>query len=196
MNFTVTKSSLLDHLFRIWTVSCKILTLCINYAHPRWGYAFPARICIPGESHPHSRWGCLFHCDSSSPGIWMCASPGMRILIGNGDVTDREWTSSPEIGMCLAGNAHSLYRVILTWQVIHLQFTENRPRTFCKFNENAVVSFSLDFHWNDLYHIFHRFPESGTFQQHCEDFTRVFSWLYNKALMNHLFVPYGKYSDL
>ena len=139
-------------------------------------------VCLTGNAHPHREWGC----------DW----PGMNILTGNGDVTDREWTSSPEMGMCLTGNAHSLYRVILTWQVIHLQFTENRPRTFCKFNENAVVSFSLDFHWNDLYYIFHRFSESGTFQQHCEDFTRVFSWLYNKALMNHLFVPYGKYSDL
>ena len=41
-------------------------------------------MCIPSGS---------FHCDSPSP--------------GNGDVPHREFTSSPGMGMCLTGNAHS-----------------------------------------------------------------------------------------
>ena len=52
-------------------------------------------ICITGESHPHSWWGCAFSVSISIPGEayhhsrWGCASlvrhtaPGMHILTGN-----------------------------------------------------------------------------------------------------------------
>ena len=103
-------------------------TPCINYVHSRWGYAFPVRMCIPSEAHPHSRWGtspfsvrhipipgeahlhsrshsqwgCLFHCDSL---FHSDSSPlGMHILTGNGDVAHSEWRcASPGMDI-LTGN--------------------------------------------------------------------------------------------
>ena len=41
-----------------------------------------------------------------------CASPGMHILAGNGDVPQRECTSSPGMGMCLNGDAHPRQKCI------------------------------------------------------------------------------------
>ena len=88
--------------------------------HSRWGTSpFPVRTCIPGEAHPHSRWGWITMKWTSSLGIgmclignahhnrkWGCASPGMHILTGNGDVPHRECTSSPGMGICLTGNGN------------------------------------------------------------------------------------------
>ena len=58
-------------------------------------------MCIPGEAHPHSS----------------CASLGMHILTGNGDVLHREGdvphrecTFSPRMHI-LTVNSHSLYKV-------------------------------------------------------------------------------------
>ena len=111
---------------------------CINYVHSRWGYTFPVihipisgedvhfqwgtspfpvRMYIPGESHRPSWWGCLFHCDSSSPGMgrcltrsanthweWGSASPGMGMwLTGNRDVPHRECISSPRMHIVYTG---------------------------------------------------------------------------------------------
>ena len=56
---------------------------CINYEHSRRGYAFPVRICIPGED-VHSRW---------------VTSPfSVRMFI--------------PLWVILTGNAHSLYRML------------------------------------------------------------------------------------
>ena len=67
--------------------------------HSQWGTSpFPVRHTpILGESHLHSQWG--------------CASPGMHILTGNGDVLHWEWGCVSPGMHILTGNAHSLYRV-------------------------------------------------------------------------------------
>ena len=56
------------------------------------------RLSPPGINYVHSKRGCLFHCDSSSPGA--------HILNWNGDMPHWECTSPPGMGMCLTGNAH------------------------------------------------------------------------------------------
>ena len=75
-------------------------------------------MCLIRDAHPHREWGC------ASPGIHIhtenedvthrecTSSPGMGIcLTGNGDVTDREW-GCDSLGMyILTGNAHNLDRV-------------------------------------------------------------------------------------
>ena len=104
--------------------------------HSRWAYVFSvSHIPIPSETLPHSRWGSAFlvshiaipgedvysivihphqEC-TSSLGMGKnahphrelgCASPGIHILTGNGDVANWECTSSPGMEMCLTGNAH------------------------------------------------------------------------------------------
>ena len=59
----------------------------------RWGYAFPVRMCILGESHPHSRWGCAFlvrHIptpgEASPHSRWGCAFLFSHIAIPGEDV--------------------------------------------------------------------------------------------------------------
>ena len=77
--------------------------------HSWWGTApFPVRICIPGEAHPHSRWGWIT--------VEETYSLGMHNLTGNGDVPHREWEcASPGMNV-LTWNAHSLYWVIVLIQ--------------------------------------------------------------------------------
>ena len=95
-------------------------------------FPFLVRMCNTGESHPHSWWGCAFVAGMNHKGIhiltsnedvphwewgmwltsnaqphweWGRASLGMHILIGSGDVTHTECTSS--LGMhTLTRNAH------------------------------------------------------------------------------------------
>ena len=107
-----------------------------------------SQMCVPGEAHPLSRWGCSFHCDSSSPEwgcassgctsslgmgmclignaypprIWGCASPGIHILTGNDDVPHQECTSSPVMGMFLTGNAHP-HRECISSPGMHIVYT-------------------------------------------------------------------------
>ena len=42
---------------------------CINCVHSRWGYAFPVRMCIPGESQHYSWWGWVFLVRTNHKGI-------------------------------------------------------------------------------------------------------------------------------
>ena len=52
-----------------------------------------------------------------------------------------------------------MYLIELKSPTIFRKFieSENQPRIFLKFNEKFCFIFSLDFHGNDLYFIFHRF---------------------------------------
>ena len=128
-------------------------------------------MCIPGEAHPHSRWGCAFPVRTnhngmsiltrndnvphqecmSSAGMEMgltrnggYTSPGMHILIGNGIVPHREFTSSPGIGICLTGNAHphrkwgcaSPVMLILTGNVYPHRHVHSLCRVKTMFTEN------------------------------------------------------------
>ena len=82
-----------------WKYLLGFLTLYELYAflvshvpdlHSWWGISpFPVRMCIPGEAHPHSRWGYAFLMTHNP--ILSEASPRMHIFTGNGNVTDGEW---------------------------------------------------------------------------------------------------------
>ena len=61
--------------------------------------AFPVRMCIPGEAHPHS-----WRVTSPIPSEDLMNHNGINILTGNGDMTHRECKSSLGMGMCLTGN--------------------------------------------------------------------------------------------
>ena len=71
-------------------------------------------IPIPGEAHPHSWWGIINILSEVHPHSRWGTSPFLVrmfillwfILTGNGFMSHQECTSSPEIGMCLTGNAH------------------------------------------------------------------------------------------
>ena len=89
------------------------------------------RICIPGDAHPHSRWGCAFPVRINHNGI--------NILTGNEDVTHRECTSSPGMGMCLTGSAHSLYRV--------------KVYRAASFSKTVVANKLTQTHWGPIYTI-------------------------------------------
>ena len=110
--------------------------------HSRWVTSpFPVRHVLYVLRVNHNRIHILTGNGDVTHREWRCASPGMHILTGNGDVTHWECTSSPGMGMwltengvcltrngnvihrectsspgmhILTGNAHSLYRVMLT----------------------------------------------------------------------------------
>ena len=108
-----------SQLYKLCAFREMICILGNAYLHREWGCVSPGKHILTGNGDvPHREWGC------ASPGMqiltgngdvphrkWGCASPGMHILTGNGDVPHRECISSPGMGMCLTGNAHSLYRV-------------------------------------------------------------------------------------
>ena len=86
----------------------------------------PARICVPGEAHPHSRcipgedewqwskhpyreWAMSLTENAQPHWEWGCASHGTHIVTGNGEVPHRKCTSS--LGMhILTGN------IVYTWR--------------------------------------------------------------------------------
>ena len=95
--------------------------------------SFPVRICIPGEAHPNSQWGCAFpvRCipipGEDMHSRWGTSQfPVRHIPIPGEAHPHSRWGTShsrwgcfflcdlswPGMGMCLTGNAHNLYRVI------------------------------------------------------------------------------------
>ena len=98
------------------------------------------RLLIPGEDesqrnkHPHWEWGCddspempiLIGNEDVPHWEWGCDSSIMFIHTGNGDVPRQECTSSAEVGMCLTGNAHSLYRVLIGTSGICVNISDNQ----------------------------------------------------------------------
>ena len=99
--------------------------------------AFPLRICIPGED-VHSRWGTF-------PFPVRMNHNGINILTGNGDVTHRECTSSLGMGMCLSGNAHSLYRVLSEQFKLILVICRNHHHWSCDFQSSGQIFLSRRF---------------------------------------------------
>ena len=89
----------------------------VNYFHSRWGKSpFPMRMCIPGEAHPHSRWGWITMEWASSPGC--ISSPGMGMcLTGNGNVPHREWGCA-----CLTRNGYP-HRECTSSPRMHIAYT-------------------------------------------------------------------------
>ena len=112
--------------------------------HSQWGtFPFLVRMCNTGGPHTHSRWGCAFVAGINHRGIhiltsnedvphwkWGRASLGMHILIGSGDVTHPQCTSS--LGMyIITGNAHSLYEVLtIVTNLKILWFLENLTKAW------------------------------------------------------------------
>ena len=83
-------------------------------AHFWWGTSpSSVRMFTPAESHRHSKWGCLFHCNSSSP--------GMHIL---------------------TENAHSLYRVCICTS-ISWYFKKICRIAFQELEKNSSNDFAL-----------------------------------------------------
>ena len=96
------------------------------HPHSQWGTSpFPVNhIPIPSEAHPHSRWGTSlfpvrhipFHSEDVHYWWGTFPFPMKHIPIPGEDFHSiviyphRECTSSPGMGMCITGNAHSLYR--------------------------------------------------------------------------------------
>ena len=92
-----------------WNLPSPLYILC----------AFPVRMCIPGEAHPHSQWGYEFQVRhipipsedmnsrwGTSPfSVRMCI-PHEAHLHSQWGWIIMEWTSSPGMGMCLIGNAY------------------------------------------------------------------------------------------
>ena len=78
-----------------------VLSSCINCVHSRWGYAFSVRMCIPGESHPHSWWG-ISPCpvrmcttgEAHPHSRWSTSTFSVRMCIPSEDVHFR-WVTSP-----------------------------------------------------------------------------------------------------
>ena len=74
---------------------------------------------------------------------------------------------------------------------IYSWFADNLPETHQKFSENFQNFQSLRFLFAS-----HKIEAQVIFHQISENFPTTSWWLYNKALINQLFVPYLKYSDL
>ena len=99
----------------IWTLHCSfsffeiLAAPFINYVNSWWGYAFPLRMfiplwfiltgngmCLTWNAHPYREW--------------LCHSPGMHILTGNGDVPHRECIFSPRMHIVYTGWATMPWR--------------------------------------------------------------------------------------
>ena len=70
-------------------------------------------MCLTLNTHLHREWGCAslgMHILIGNGDVphreWGRASPGIHILTGNGDVPHFEYTSPQGMEMCLTGNAH------------------------------------------------------------------------------------------
>ena len=75
-------------------------------------------------------------------------------------------------------------RIIGSLQIIYPHFIENFPKNVSNFSGNVFLFDS------------HKFEVRVMFLQFSENCPTTPWRLYNKAPINQLFVPYGKYSDL